>query len=243
MEPAAAPKKSDGLKWPPLVAGKLVQRYQRFLADVRLKNGRVVTAHCPNTGSMTGCCEVGRPVYLSRHDNPRRKLKYTWELIDMPASLVGVNTLVPNRLVAFSVDAGQIPALEGYDQIQREVRIGSHTRIDLLLTAPDRRHCYVEIKNCTLVQNGVAMFPDAVTSRGQKHLQELEKRVAAGDRSVIFFFIQRQDAIRFRPADSIDPAYGRFLRRAVKKGVEVLAYDVAIDLHGIRLRKQVPCRL
>jgi sugar fermentation stimulation protein A len=243
MEPAATPKKNNGLKWPPLVAGTLVQRYQRFLADVRLGNGRIVTAHCPNTGSMTGCCEAGRPVYLSRQDNPRRKLRYTWELIDMPASLVGVNTLVPNRLVSRSAADGQIPELQGYRDIQREVRVGNRSRIDLLLSAPGRRSCYVEIKNCTLVRDRIALFPDAVTSRGRKHLQELEKKAAAGNRCVIFFFIQRQDARQFQPADVIDPAYGRSLRRAAQKGVEVLAYDVAIDLKAIRLRRRVPCRL
>ena len=243
MESSRASKKYNGLKWPPLISGRLVQRYRRFLADVRLNSGETVTAHCPNTGSMAECCEVGRTVYLSRHDNPRRKLEYTWELIDMPASLVGVNTLVPNRLVAFSASAGQIPELEGYSDLQREVRVGNRSRIDLLLTAPGRRSCYVEVKNCTLVRDGIALFPDAVTSRGQKHLQELEKKALAGDRGVIFFFIQRQDARQFQPADSIDPAYGRFLRRAVGKGVEALAYDVAIDLEGIRLRRRLPCRL
>ena len=243
MEPAATPQKKDGLKWPPLISGRLVQRYKRFLADVRLDSGQIVTAHCPNTGSMTGCCEPGRPVYLSRHDNPRRKLKYTWELIDMPASLVGVNTLVPNRLVAHSAAAGHITELAGYEGLQREVRIGNHSRIDLLLTASGRRPCYIEIKNCTLVRDGLALFPDAVTSRGRKHLQELEKKVAAGSRGVIFFFIQRQDAKQFQPADTIDPAYGRSLRQAVRHGVELLAYDVAIDLDAIRLRQRVPCRL
>lgn len=231
------------MKWPPLIRGRLVQRYKRFLADVRLDNGKVVTAHCPNTGSMKGCCEAGRPVYLSRHDNPRRKLAYTWELIDMPASLVGINTLVPNRLVAHSVATGQIPELTGYEDLQREFRIGSRSRIDLLLTAAGRRPCYIEIKNCTLVRDGVAQFPDAVTSRGRKHLQELEKKAVAGYRSVIFFFIQRQDARQFQPADSIDPAYGRCLRQAMRNGVEALAYDVAIDLVGIQLRRRVPCRL
>jgi len=231
------------LKWPPLISGRLVNRYKRFLADVRLTSGKIVTAHCPNTGRMTGCCEAGRRVYLSRHDNPRRKLKYTWELIDMPASLVGVNTLVPNRLVARSAAAGQIPELARYDSLQREVAIGKRSRIDLLLTGPGRRNCYIEIKNCTLVRDGIAMFPDAVTSRGQKHLQELEKKALAGSRCVIFFFIQRQDATEFQPADSIDPDYGRALRQAVRKGVEVLVYDVAIDLDGIRLRDRMPCRL
>ncbi len=243
MEPATAPQKDNGLKWPPLISGRLVQRYRRFLADVRLKNGRIVTAHCPNTGAMTGCCEVGRPVYLSRHDNPRRKLKYTWELIDMPASLVGVNTLVPNRLVARSARAGRIPELEGYSDLRREVTVGNRSRIDLLLTAPGRRPCYIEIKNCTLVRNGIALFPDAVTSRGRKHLHELENKAMAGDRCVTFYLIQRQDAMTFQPADAIDSAYGRSLRRAVQKGVEALAYDVSIDLKGIRLRRRVPCRL
>jgi len=243
MEPEKTPQKKDGLKWPPLISGRLVQRYSRFLADVRLSDGRIVTAHCPNTGRMAECCEAGRPVYLSRHDNPRRKLKYTWELIDMPASLVGVNTQVPNRLVAHSVADGQIPELAGYSDVRREISVGNHSRIDLLLTAPGRRQCFVEIKNCSLVRDGIALFPDAVTSRGRKHLQELEKRALAGDRCVIFFFVQRQDAREFQPADSIDPAYGRSLRKVVLKGVEALAYDVGIDLEQIRIRNQLPCRL
>jgi sugar fermentation stimulation protein A len=124
---------------------------------------------------MQGCSEPGRPVYLSYHDNPKRKLKYTWELIDMPTSLVGVNTLVPNRLVARSIMAGRIKELRGYADLRREVKIGDHSRIDLLLTGGDRRRCYIEIKNCTLVTDGIACFPDAVTTRGQKHIRELQK--------------------------------------------------------------------
>lgn len=161
----------------------------------------------------------------------------------MPGSLVGVNTLVPNRLVALGISAGQIPELEGYSSLQREVRVGDRSRIDLLLTAPGRRRCFVEIKNCTLVADGVALFPDAVTVRGQRHLQELEKKSLAGHRCVIFFFIQRQDARQFQPADSIDPAYGRLLRRALRSGVQALAYDVAVDLTRIRMRRRVPCRV
>jgi sugar fermentation stimulation protein A len=229
--------------WPELIGGRLVKRYQRFLADVRLKNGRIVTAHCPNTGSMTGCCQPGRPVYLSRHDSPKRKLKYTWELIEMPETLVGVNTLIPNRLVALTAAAGQIRELRRYETLTREVKIGNHSRIDLMLSGGNRRPCYVEIKNCTLVQGATARFPDAVTDRGRKHLEELEKLAAGGKRSVIFFFIQRMDARRFRPADRIDPAYAETLRRVVQSGVEVLAYDVAIDLKGIRIRNKVPCLL
>lgn len=231
------------LAWPKLVRGILVKRYKRFLADVKLDGGKMVTAHCPNTGSMTGCCESGQPVFLSRHDNPRRKLKYTWELIQMPTSLVGVNTLVPNRLVFRSVAAGLISELDGYETVEREVKIGRNSRLDLRLSNGAKDRCYVEIKNCTLVENGVARFPDAVTTRGLKHLDELARLVDSGRRCVMFYFIQRMDARVFEPADRIDPDYGIGLRRAVKRGVEVLVYDVAIDLCGIQLNRKVPCSL
>jgi sugar fermentation stimulation protein A len=234
--------RSDSIRWPQLSTGKLIKRYKRFLADVALESGEVVTAHCPNTGSMQGCSEPGRSVYLSYHDNPKRKLKYTWELIDMPTSLVGVNTLVPNRLVARSITAGCIKELRGYADLRREVKIGDRSRIDLLLTGGDRRRCYIEIKNCTLVTDGIACFPDAVTTRGQKHIHELQKLAASGHRCVMFYFIQRMDALAFKPADQIDRAYGSALRRAVQNGVEALAYDVHIDLDGIRIRKKLPCR-
>jgi sugar fermentation stimulation protein A len=231
------------IEWPRLTAGRLVRRYQRFLADVRIGNGDTVTAHCPNTGSMAGCCEPGRPVYLSYHDTPKRKHKYTWELIEMPHSLVGVNTLIPNRVVAGSAGGGQIPELRHYDTITREVRIGEHSRIDLVLHGPNRRRCFVEVKNCTLVEQGTAFFPDAVTARGRKHLVELQKLVQNGHRCVMFFFIQRMDARRFKAADHIDPAYAQTLKRVCKDGVEVLAYDVAVDLRSIRIRKKLPCML
>ena len=233
----------DELKWPELTPGILIKRYKRFLADVKLNGGKVITAHCPNTGSMKGCCEPGRPVYVSFHDNPKRKLKYTWELIEMPTSLVGVNTLVPNRLVFESVKAGLVPELAGYDNVTREVKISARSRIDLAMTAEDQDPCYVEIKNCTLVENGVAMFPDAVTSRGLKHIDELQALVDSGCRCVMFYFIQRMDAKVFKPADHIDPEYGRGLRRAVKEGLEILAYDVTIDLNGIKLNRKIPYAL
>jgi len=210
---------------------------------VKLETGEIVTAHCPNTGSMKGCSEPGRTIYLSSHNNPKRKYKYTWELIAMPTSLVGVNTLVPNRLVFKSIDQKLIPELSGYNGIQREVKIGDHSRIDLMLTDGSAKHCYIEIKNCTLVNEAVAQFPDAVTSRGRKHLVELENCVKAGHRCMMFYFIQRMDARVFRPADQIDPEYGRRLRQAADKGVEVLAYDVRINLHGIELNKKIPCEL
>ena len=231
------------IPWPRLIKGTLVKRYKRFLADVILEDGKMVKAHCPNTGSMQGCCEPGRPVWLSFHDNPRRKLKYTWEMILMSGSMVGVNTLVPNRLVALTAADNAIPEFRGYVKVQREVRIGNHSRIDLLLSDGDHRRCYVEIKNSTLVDRETAFFPDAVTTRGLKHLQELQSLVSDNQRCAMFYFIQRMDARVFKPADHIDPAYGKALRRAAAGGVEMLAYDVHIDLNGIRLRRKVPIKL
>lgn len=235
--------KPKGLDWPPLIPGTLIKRYKRFIADVKLENGETVTAHCPNSGSMQSCCEPGRPVYLSSHDNPKRKLKFTWELIDMPASLVGINTLVPNRLVAQSIATGMIPDLNGYDNMVREVKTSHNSRLDILLTKGEKKRCFVEIKNCTLVKDRVAFFPDAVTSRGLKHLVELRSLVSAGFRSVMFFMIQRMDAEIFQPADHIDSAYGKELRKAVDHGVEVLVYDTRITLETITLNRQVPFKL
>ncbi|MCG6882050.1 MAG: DNA/RNA nuclease SfsA [Deltaproteobacteria bacterium] len=230
------------LKWPKLIEGTLIKRYKRFMADVKLRNHHVVTAHCPNSGSMKTCCETGRKIYLSRHNKPSRRLKYTWEMIQMEDSLVGVNTMVPNRLTEAAVSAGDIPELAGYETIRREVKYGENSRIDLLLEKGGNR-CFVEVKNCTLVEGGLACFPDAVTSRGLKHLIELQKEVEKGHRSVMFYLIQRMDADRFEPADHIDQAYGKELRKAVLNGVEVLVYDVAMDLEGIRLNGPVPFHL
>ncbi|PIE67793.1 MAG: DNA/RNA nuclease SfsA [Deltaproteobacteria bacterium] len=237
------PAISGFIPWPELIRGTLIRRYKRFLADVELENGEIVTAHCPNSGSMQACCQPGRPVYLSCHDNPKRKLKYTWELIHMPGSLVGVNTQIPNRLTACAIEAGDVPELNGYDKVKREVKASSNSRLDILLEAADRRPCYVEVKNCTLVTDGLATFPDAVTIRGQKHLAELQRLVAAGHRCAMFFLVQRMDAGSFAPADTIDPAYGKKLRQAAEHGVEILVYDVFIDLQGIRLNAPLPCAL
>ena len=235
---------NDGyLKWPPLIPGILIRRYKRFLADVKLENGRSVTAHCPNTGSMKGCSEPGRPVYVSFHDDPKRKLNYTWQLIRMSDSLVGVNTLVPNRLVELSIRSGTIPEFGFAKEIRREVAVGNRSRIDLMLLDAAGRACYIEIKNCTLVENGTARFPDAVTSRGVKHLIELERLRATGHRCFMFYFIQRMDARIFKPADHIDPEYAKILRRVSGNGVDILAYDVDVGLDGIRLRRPVPCEL
>lgn len=230
------------VSWPPLVSGTLIRRYHRFLADVVFDDGQTVTAHCPNSGSMKGCSAPGRPVYLSIHDSLKRKLKYTWELIRMPDSLVGVNTLIPNRLVYRAVKSGALEAFTGYDRITPEVRV-STSRIDLLLEKESGQKCFVEVKNCTLVQDGVAAFPDAVTERGRKHLNTLRDLVQKGQRGVCFFLVQRMDASSFTPADWIDPAYGKTLRAVHDEGVEILVYDVTLNLRRIALNAPLPCRL
>jgi sugar fermentation stimulation protein A len=230
------------IKWPRLIQGTLIRRYQRFKADVRRRNGHVLTAHCPNSGSMLGCSEPGRAVYLSRHDHPNRKLKYTWEMIEMPTSLVGVNTWVPNQLVKESIIRKKIRPLRGYEKIRSEVRYGQNSRIDLLLESAEER-CFVEVKNCTLVEDSVGYFPDAVTARGLKHLLELQKELRKGSRCIMLYLVQRMDAKRFRPADHIDPAYGEELRRAVRNGVEVLVYDVFLNLEGISINRRLPVEL
>jgi sugar fermentation stimulation protein A len=233
---------SGQLKWPELIKGSLIGRYKRFKADVRLSNGEIVTALCPNTGRMLTCSEPGRTVYISCHDIPSRKLKYTWEIIEMPDSLVGVNTGVPNRLVKLSIEAGKIKELAGFDSIKPEVRYGTNSRIDILLMRGEQK-CFVEIKNCSLVTDGIAFFPDAVTSRGLKHLGELQRELNNGNRAVMFYLVQRTDAVEFRPATHIDPAYGKELEKAVDAGVEILVYDVSIDLEGISINKRLPFKV
>lgn len=226
--------------WPQLIQGRLLKRYKRFLADVKLNNGKIVTAHCPNSGSMKECSEPGSLVFLSYHDNPKRKLKYTWELIKMPDSLVGVNTQWPNKLVELAIKSGCINELDNYTKITREVKVSDHSRLDFHLSNEKGEICYVEVKNCTLVKNGEASFPDAVTTRGKKHLVELQNMVKSDVRGVIFFLVQRMDAKIFKPADDIDKEYGLELRKAHQNGVEILVYDVTIDMDKIGVHKQLP---
>lgn len=234
---------SGSLPLPPLIPGILLKRYKRFLADVRLETGELVTAHCPNSGSMKECAEPGRSVYLSRASNPKRKLPYTWELIRMPDSLVGVNTLLPNRLVREAIGCGQIESLRGYPKIDREVGIGNRSRIDLMLSGGDLPRCFVEVKNCTWVHQGLARFPDAVTERGRKHMAALQDLAGQGFRAAVVFLIQRMDAQIFRPAQELDPAYSDALRHAAKAGVDVLAYDVNLTLEDIQIRRPVTIEL
>jgi sugar fermentation stimulation protein A len=225
-----------------LIRGTLVQRYQRFLADVRLPSGEIVTAHCTNTGSMMGCKEPGSVVYISRSDKKGRRLLYTWEIIEVGRTWVGINTMHPNRLVAEAIASGAIPELQGYDNVRREVVTRQGTRLDLCLEGSNGS-CFVEVKNVTLAVDGAAAFPDAVSARGTKHLKELMWLRRKGHRGAVVFVIQRTDCRIFRPADEIDSEYGRWLRRAIKAGIEALPYVAYVTPKEIVLTERLPIRL
>jgi len=227
----------------PLIRGSLVKRYKRFLADILLEEGGLVTAHTANTGSMKGLTQEGNPVRLSYHDKPGRKLKYSWELVKVGRVWVGINTHLPNQLVEDAIRNGMVKELQNYTKLQREVKYGKSSRIDILLGNSKGPHCYVEVKNVTLVEGGVAYFPDAVTERGRKHLEELEDMVKAGHRGVIFFVVQRADGYPISPADHIDPTYGKVLRRVVKNGVEALAYRAKVRPGEISIFERVQVEL
>lgn len=211
----------------PLIKGKLIRRYKRFLADVLLEDGSEVVAHCPNTGSMLGCQPDNARVWLSESDNPKRKLRYTWELVETePGVLACINTARPNAQAREAIEAGRVKELSGYDSCRSEVRYGAEkSRIDLYLSGHDElADAWVEVKNVTLCDDGSGFFPDAVTTRGQKHLRELMAQVAVGDRAVLLFVVNHTGIESVRPADHIDATYGVLLREAVGAGVEVLAY-------------------
>ena len=224
-----------------LVEGRLIRRYKRFLADVQLPGG-VITAACPNTGSLMGCCEAGSRVWLSESDSPTRKYRHTWEIVEVGEVMVGINTGLPNALVAEAVAAGVIAELAGYPSVRREVAFGEErSRVDLLLEAPGREACYVEVKNVTAAANrGVALFPDCVSERGSKHLRELMRLKARGLRPVQVYCVQRGDVGEVRPADGIDHEYGRTLREAIAAGVEVLAYRARVTAREVRLAERIP---
>jgi sugar fermentation stimulation protein A len=221
-----------------LVRGVLIRRYKRFLADVRLEDGCVVTAHCPNSGSMRGCNVPGREVLLSPAQNPDRKTFYTWELIHLPTTWVGINTLTANRLVEEAARQKRIAEFAHFDKLTREVKLGN-SRIDFCLVRGDE-FLFLEVKNVTLVEDGTAFFPDAVTARGQKHLHALIGAIQQGHRSASFYVIQREDARQFAPAVHIDPAYGSALHRAHKAGVRIIAYSARVDPSEIYLNGPLP---
>ncbi|HEB66354.1 MAG TPA: DNA/RNA nuclease SfsA [Gammaproteobacteria bacterium] len=230
----------------PLIPATLLRRYKRFLADVRLDDGREVTVHTPNTGAMTGCAEPGSRIWLRDTGNPDRKYPLAWELSTAPDGvLVGVNTHLANRLVREGIDSGIIDVLRGYSVIRQEVRYGEErSRIDLLLQEPGRADCYVEIKSVTLVRGeGEGAFPDAVSARGAKHLRELAGIVRGGDRAVLLFCVQRGDARVVRPAADIDPLYARTLAEAHAAGVEVYAWRASVSPEAIVLDTRLPVEI
>ncbi len=208
---------------PPLIAGVLIRRYKRFLADVVI-DGRIETVHCANPGSMLGLAEPTSPVWLSSSDNPARKLRMTWELVNVGGALVGVNTAYANRLAEEAIQTGRIETLAGYSELRREVPYGEGSRIDFLLTYPDRPPCYVEVKSVTMKRREAVEFPDSVTARGARHLRELSAMRRAGARAVMLFVAQRGDCRQLAVAADIDSTYAGELARARKSGVEVLAY-------------------
>lgn len=223
----------------PLVEATLLKRYKRFLADVRLADGSVVTAHCANTGSMKSCWKEGDKVFLTHDPRPDRKLHYSWELSATDGGYIGINTARPNAIVEWAIRENLIPELTGFTELKREVKYGKeNSRIDLLLEFGERR-AYVEVKNTTLYENGLVLFPDSVTDRGTKHLRELMEMVAEGHRGVIFFFVNRPEGKHFSPADGIDPEYGKTLRAAHQAGVELLAYRADSSPDGVTLRQRV----
>lgn len=229
----------------PLLRGRLVKRYKRFLADVTLDDGSEVTATCPNTGSMRGLTEPGSVVWLSESDSPTRKYRHTWEMIEADIgggpTLVGINTSHPNRIVAEAVKAGLVAPLTGYGGLRREVKYGINSRIDLLLEDPAKGHCYVEVKNVHLMRTaGLAEFPDSVTERGAKHLEELANMVGEGHRAVMVFLIQRGDAGRLSLAADIDPRYAEAFTLARQAGVEALALRCRLSPEAIALEGEVP---
>jgi sugar fermentation stimulation protein A len=222
------------MQLPPLIDGRILKRYKRFLADIELADGKVVTAHCPNTGSMLGCWQPGAQVQISHSDNPKRKLAWTLERVDMGQGWIGVHTGRTNPVIEEALRAGQIDQLNGYRSIRREVKYqpssGENARFDLYLTEGDRPDAWVEVKNVTLWQGDDLSFPDAVTLRGRKHLELLAEARGQGYRGVMIYALNRPEGSCFKPADEIDPVYGETLRRVVyNAGVEVLALRIA---HG-----------
>lgn len=230
-----------------LQEGRLIKRYKRFLADVELPDGSVVVAHCANSGSMLGCKEPGSRVLLSPNTNPKAKLDWRWEMVEVDGALVGINTSHPNRLAEEAILKGTIPELAGYETLRREVKYGKNSRIDILLegagetTGSDT--CFVEVKNVTLKVGEEAQFPDSVTVRGTKHLVELIDMVADGHRAVMLYLVQRGDCVSFRPAAHIDSIYAQTLARAVQAGVETLCYVCDLTMSGIEVTKPLPIRI
>lgn len=226
----------------PLQPAIFLRRYKRFLVDVRLPDHSEITVHCPNTGSMTGCLAPECEVRLHASDSPTRKYRYTLELTRPGDGWIGVNTSRTNSLVREAMLAGVVTEFGQIDHCQSEVKVSAKSRLDFMLQS-GRQAIYVEVKNCTLAENGVALFPDAVTTRGSKHLRELIALRRQGHGAAVFFCVQRHDASRFSPASDIDKEYGYALNEAAQAGVMVLAYQAEVEEGGIEIRRSLPVDL
>ncbi len=224
-----------------LVAGKLVKRYKRFLADVELQDGTIVTAHCTNSGSMKTCIETGAPVYLTPVNDPKRKTKFTWEMIFINDGWIGINTSVPNLLAFEAIRDGKIERLKGYTTVKREVTFGD-SRFDIYAENHSEK-CFVEVKNVTMKVGEFARFPDAVTTRGRKHLETLIRVKKQGIRAAMLYVIQRIDVEKFGPAADIDPAYAKSLKKAYKSGVEIIPVQAKVTPENIEIIRELPFEL
>ncbi len=225
----------------PLVKGKLIKRYKRFLADIELENGEVVIAHCTNSGSMKSCIEENAEVYVSPVNNPKRKTQFTWEMIKINDSWVGINTGWPNILAYEYIKNNKIPKLTGYTSVKREVKFGD-SRFDVFCEN-NKEKCFVEVKNVSLKEGNYALFPDSVTTRGRKHLNTLIEVKKQGIRAVMLYIVQRSDVEVFAPAKEIDPEYAKALANAYKNGVEIIVYQAEVSPEQIVLKKEMPFEL
>lgn len=226
----------------PLIRGRLLRRWNRFLSEVVLDSGETVRAHCPNPGAMLGLTAPGLPVWVEPNDDPKRKLGYGWRLAELPGGhWAGIDTSVPNRVVGAALRARAVPELVAYGTVRPEVRYATRSRVDFLLTQPGQPDAYVEVKNVHLRRDGDwAEFPDCVTARGARHLDDLAGMVAEGHRAVMLYLVQRTDCARLRLARDLDPAYGDAFDRAAAAGVEALAFDTAISPEGVSIRAPLP---
>ena len=225
-----------------LQPGILIKRYKRFLADIELADKKRLTIHCPNTGSMLGCSEPGSPVMISRSDNPGRKYPHTLEMVQAGSTWVGVNTSLTNKLVREALEKRKVKEFGRLDSIVQEVKTSAHTRLDFVMEREGAR-IYMEVKNCSLAENRVAMFPDAVTARGTKHLHELAALKEQGHKAAVFFCVQRSDADCFMPAHHIDPVYAKTLANVMSKGVMILAYQADVSPKEIKIARKLPVQL
>lgn len=221
-----------------LIHGRLIKRYKRFLADIKLDSGEIVTAHCTNSGSMKSCLEDNAKVYLSPVNDPNRKTKFTWEMIQINNNWVGVNTGNPNKLAFEAVKNGEIEKLRGYTEVKREVKFDD-SRFDVM-AKNEEETCFIEVKNVTLKEDDFALFPDAVTTRGKKHLETLIKVKQQGMRAVMLYIIQRMDVSKFGPAKDIDPDYAKALKNAYEHGVEIIPMQAKVTPESIQLIKELP---